>query len=268
MSYSARLRSITLPAIPHFLFAVVDHTTGMVIVVSNGRSSYKGDIMKYVLSAALGIGVLLALGAFPLSANRTIDRTALPGDDGRRVLEQAITVNRDGGAELRPGDPSAYFVAAMVPHVAQGSALAQKAVLFTEDPVLAHLAQQICISRTSYLKDIDRWKANTPGRSFRLSSSSSDAFSRLMQEVQETTREDMKDGLSAARSEMSFVTIMMARSQGAIDMAKVFLIFEGDRELSRVARRIIGEEQAHLSLMQDWLRQNAASGLVYRYGRL
>jgi uncharacterized protein (DUF305 family) len=224
--------------------------------------------MKYVLSAALGIGVLLALGVFPLSANRAIDRMALSCDDVRRVLEEAAAENRDDQAALQPGDPSAYFVAAMIPHVAQGNALAQKAALFTGDPVLAHLAQQICISRTSYLKDIERWRANTPGRSFRLSGSSSEAFSRLMREVQETTREDMKDGLSAARSEMSFVTIMMARSQGAIDMAKVFLIFEGDRELGRVAWRIIGEEQAHLSSMRAWLKQNAACGLVYRYGRL
>jgi hypothetical protein len=51
-------------------------------------------------------------------------------------------------------------------------------------------------------------------------------------------------------------------------MAKVFLIFEGDRELGRVARRIIGEEQAHLSLMRAWLKRNAACGLVYRFGRL
>lgn len=224
--------------------------------------------MKYVLSAALGITLVLTLGALPLSANRTIDQAALPGDDGRTLLDQAVTESRDDTAASQPVDPSARFVAAMVPHVAQGQAFARKAALFTEDPALAHLAQQISLSRASYLKDIKRWQANAPSRSFRLSSSSSGAFSRLMQEVQETTREDMKDGFSAARSEMSFVTVMMARSQGAIDMAKVFLIFEGDRELSRVARKIIGEEQAHLSSMQGWLKQNAAAGLVYRYGRL
>ncbi len=224
--------------------------------------------MKYVLSAALVIALVLTLGAFPLSANRTIDRAALPGDDGRRVVEEAVTEGRDDKAASQPDDPSAHFVAAMIPHVAQGQAFARKAALFTGDPTLAHLARQICISRTSYLKDIERWQANAPSRSFRLSNSSSGAFSRLMHEVQETTQEDMKDGLSAIRSEMSFVTIMMARSQGAIDMAKVFLIFEGDRELSRVARKIIGEEQAHLSSMQGWLKQNAAAGLVYRYGRL
>ncbi len=223
--------------------------------------------MKYVVSAAFGMGVLLALSALPLSANRTIDGAA-PSGDGRSVLEQAIIESRDDGAGSGPGDPSAYFVAVMIPHAIQGKALAQNAGLFTDDPVLADLSRQICISRTSYLKDIERWQARTPGKNFHLSSRSSDTFSRLMQEVRATTREDMEAGLSAARSDMSFVTIMMARSQGAIDMAKVFLIFEGDRELSRVARKIIGEEQAHLSSMHAWLKQNAAAGLVYRYSRL
>ena len=60
-------------------------------------------------------------------------------------------------------------------------------------------------------------------------------------------------------AEVDFVRLMLPHHQGAIDMAKVELIYGHDPVLRRLAEGIIVEQQQEIELMQRSLNERSAS---------
>lgn len=63
-----------------------------------------------------------------------------------------------------------------------------------------------------------------------------------------------------------FVTMMIPHHQGAIDMAKVLLLYGTDEQLKRLAQEIIADQQNEVQLMQLWLAKHSAGSVVNRKG--
>jgi len=68
----------------------------------------------------------------------------------------------------------------------------------------------------------------------------------------------------------NFVRLMIPHHQGAIDMAKVQLLYGKDPQMRRLAQEIITDQQLEIELMQRWLKahvparvkENGKSGTI------
>ena len=58
----------------------------------------------------------------------------------------------------------------------------------------------------------------------------------------------------SADNDADFVRLMIPHHQGAIDMAKVQLLYGKDPQMRRLAQEIITDQQLEIQLMQDWLK--------------
>jgi uncharacterized protein (DUF305 family) len=74
------------------------------------------------------------------------------------------------------------------------------------------------------------------------------------------TMSTMHDAMHAARltgnPDADFASLMIPHHQGAIDMAKVELLFGTDARLRRLAQEIIVTQESEIQLMQRILRES------------
>ncbi len=214
--------------------------------------------MKKRLLKGLGIGFLLMLLCTPLFATRTPQAACLPDtlyQDNQALLRDAAQgMVRGVGQAAMQGTAGDYFLAAMIPYCEAGIALANDVARFSDDRDLARLAGEKSLGEELLLKRMQSLKRGSLTLATRLDRSSTRSFVRLMQEVGETTWQDIQPALSDPNPEHSFITVMVAYGEGAIDMAKVVLIFENDQEMRDIAQHVIGMHQADVKSMQSWLR--------------
>jgi uncharacterized protein (DUF305 family) len=65
----------------------------------------------------------------------------------------------------------------------------------------------------------------------------------------------------SGNADVDFVRLMLPHHQGAIDMAKVQLLYGKDPQMRRLAQEIVTDQQLEIELMQRWLsvRESAQS---------
>ena len=81
-------------------------------------------------------------------------------------------------------------------------------------------------------------------------------FADLMQEAGDRMHADMAAAVRTGNPDRDFVTAMMPHHEGAVNMAKVVLLYGRDPEVQRLAKQIITDQQAELDLMRLWLRRH------------
>jgi uncharacterized protein (DUF305 family) len=84
------------------------------------------------------------------------------------------------------------------------------------------------------------------------------AFQHGMDSVMVVMDEGMRrmDGASPTDIDASFAAMMVPHHQGAVDMARLQLLYGKDPALRRLAQSIIAEQQVEIQQMQAWLRQH------------
>ena len=60
-------------------------------------------------------------------------------------------------------------------------------------------------------------------------------------------------------ADLDFVRLMLPHHQGAIDMAKVQLLYGKDPQMRRLAQEIITDQQSEIELMQHWLKSHEST---------
>lgn len=65
-------------------------------------------------------------------------------------------------------------------------------------------------------------------------------------------------GVPPADLDASFAAMMVPHHQGAVDMARLQLLYGKDPELRRLAQSIIAEQQVEIQQMNAWLRKHKA----------
>src|SRR5215831_2059939 len=63
----------------------------------------------------------------------------------------------------------------------------------------------------------------------------------------------------SGNSDVDFVRLMIPHHQGAIDMAKLQLLYGKDPQMRRLAQEIITDQQLEIELMQRWLKQREST---------
>jgi uncharacterized protein (DUF305 family) len=84
-------------------------------------------------------------------------------------------------------------------------------------------------------------------------------FDQSMGEAMSVMHRDMHNAKYSGEPDHDFVTMMIPHHQGAIDMAKVLLLYGKDPQLGRLAQEIITDQQSEIQLMQLWLKQHGAN---------
>jgi uncharacterized protein (DUF305 family) len=84
------------------------------------------------------------------------------------------------------------------------------------------------------------------------------AFQHGMDSVMVVMDEGMRrmDGASPTDIDASFAAMMVPHHQGAVDMARLQLLYGKDPTLRRLAQSIIAEQQVEIQQMQAWLHQH------------
>ena len=87
------------------------------------------------------------------------------------------------------------------------------------------------------------------------------AFQHGMDSVMVAMDEGMRrmDGASPADIDASFAAMMVPHHQGAVDMARLQLLYGKDPALRRLAQSIIAEQQVEIQRMNAWLRKHQAT---------
>jgi uncharacterized protein (DUF305 family) len=75
-------------------------------------------------------------------------------------------------------------------------------------------------------------------------------------ETMSTMHDAMHDVQLTAKPDIDFARLMIPHHQGAIDMAKVELLFGTDARLRRLAQEIIVTQGSEIQLMQKILRES------------
>ena len=63
----------------------------------------------------------------------------------------------------------------------------------------------------------------------------------------------------SGNSDVDFVRLMIPHHQGAIDMAKIQLLYGKDPQMRRLAQEIITDQQLEIELMQRWLKRREST---------
>ena len=89
--------------------------------------------------------------------------------------------------------------------------------------------------------------------------STAKTFDLLMVDAMNVMHQGMHSAPYIGDPDRDFVTMMIPHHQGAIDMAKAFLLYGKDPQIRRLAQEIITDQQSEIQLMQLWLKQHGAS---------
>jgi hypothetical protein len=81
-------------------------------------------------------------------------------------------------------------------------------------------------------------------------------FPELMEEAMAVMDRDMMAAPQNGSPDHDFVTMMIPHHQGAVDMAKVLLLYGKDPELRTLAQQIITDQQYEINLMRVWLSRH------------
>jgi uncharacterized protein (DUF305 family) len=84
-------------------------------------------------------------------------------------------------------------------------------------------------------------------------------FDQLMGDAMSVMHRGMHTAPQTGDPDHDFVTMMIPHHQGAIDMAKVILLYGKDEQLKRLAQEIIADQQNEVQLMQLWLSKQPGS---------
>jgi uncharacterized protein (DUF305 family) len=88
---------------------------------------------------------------------------------------------------------------------------------------------------------------------------SAESFTSLTMQAMERMDAGMMAAKPTGNPDRDFAAMMIPHHRGAIDMAKVELIYGRDPVLRRLAQGIIVEQQQEIELMQRYLREGSAA---------
>ncbi len=71
-------------------------------------------------------------------------------------------------------------------------------------------------------------------------------------------RQDMADAPMTGDADRDFVAMMIPHHQGAVEMAKVELLYGKNPEIRKLARAIVAAQNRELGQMQAWLAKHQA----------
>ncbi|MBZ0156898.1 MAG: DUF305 domain-containing protein [Alphaproteobacteria bacterium] len=93
-------------------------------------------------------------------------------------------------------------------------------------------------------------------------------FDTLMYDAVRIMHRDMGAVKKYGDPDLDFVSLMIPHHQGAVDMARVVLLYGKDRELGNLAQRIIASQVTEIRIMKEWkarqtLARQAVSGEAF-----
>jgi uncharacterized protein (DUF305 family) len=101
-----------------------------------------------------------------------------------------------------------------------------------------------------------------PAPTAEFTASTDKTFDQLMGDAMNVMHKGMDTAPQTGDPDRDFVTMMIPHHQGAMDMAKVLLLYGKDEQLKRLAQEIIADQQNEVQLMQLWLAKHSPAESV------
>ena len=194
---------------------------------------------------AMGAGEHPQDAAVPKSLSGTSNRSF-----GQLMEEAMAIMHRAMENANKTGDPDHDFVTMMIP-LHQGAIDMAKVVLRDgKDSDIREFAETIIEDQQAEIGLMEGWLTKykpTEGES------PNKTFVTAMERIDASMDRDMRNAKKIKDPDHDFVMMMIPHHQGAIDMAKLVLIYGKDPEVRRLAGQVVAAQQSEIQIMQRWL---------------
>ena len=166
------------------------------------------------------------------------------------MMQAMAKMDREMSAAPMTGDPDHDFAIMMIPHHQGAVDMATVYLSDAKSPVLRRLAGEISAQQP---QEIAAMRLRLAALSTSQNPSDNRAFAAEMMQCMATMDRDMMAAPMTGNTDKDFAAMMIPHHQGAIDMAKPFLLHGKDPALRRLASEIIVTQTQEVNVMRQEL---------------
>jgi uncharacterized protein (DUF305 family) len=179
-------------------------------------------------------------------------QAAVPSDPASQAFAAANARMHKDMAIKFTGNADADFVRAMIPHHQGAVDVAEIVLKFGKDDEVRKLATDIIAAQKVEIAQMQAWlRKNGKAAAGPKAAEIIEAYDDINAEM----HQEMSIGLTG-KADVDFVAGMIPHHEGAVEMAKVLLLYGNDAELRRLAEDVVRSQSAEIVIMIGWLRRN------------
>ncbi len=148
-------------------------------------------------------------------------------------------------------DPDVAFAKNMLGHHRGTLDMANIELKYGTDASMRQLAQTIILEQQIEIDTIRKWLAS------HLDSPNPKPNTLVMQQAYSSTMDAMHNemtiGIADPIPDMAFARSMLPHHLGAVEMAKIQMMYGKDEEMRKLAQEIVNAQQPEIELMQNWI---------------
>ena len=214
---------------------------------------------SFVISWMIAINVALLVGcqAQKQPAATTGSPSAIVGNSGfhASMMESMARMDREMMAAPMTGDPDHDFATMMIPHHQGAVDMARAYLRQAKNPALHRLAEEIIAEQPQEIETMRRRLVFARAASDQTALKTNNVgekneFAPAMMQSMEKMDQDMKAAPMTGQPDHDFAVMMIPHHQGAVDMAKPFLLYGKDPVLRRLASEIVVAQDQEIEVMR------------------
>ena len=146
------------------------------------------------------------------------------------------------------GKPDLDFVQGMMPHHQGAIDMAKVALQYGKDSEIKSLAGNVIEAQEDEIAFMKSWLGKVDQASLVVSPDSTKGYEEAMAKLEQNMTMT-----HSGDADVDFVKGMIPHHQGAIDMAKVALLYAKDPEVLKLAQDVVTAQEGEIAFMNGWL---------------
>lgn len=146
------------------------------------------------------------------------------------------------------GKPDVDFVQGMMPHHQGAIDMAKVALQYGKDSEIKSLAGNVIEAQEDEIAFMKSWLGKVNQASLVVSPDSTKGYEEAMAKLEQNMTMT-----HSGDADVDFVKGMIPHHQGAIDMAKVALLYAKDPEVLKLAQDVVTAQEGEIAFMNGWL---------------
>ena len=146
------------------------------------------------------------------------------------------------------GKPDLDFVQGMMPHHQGAIDMAKVALQYGKDSEIKSLAGNVIEAQEDEIAFMKSWLGKVDQASLVVSPDSTKGYEEAMAKLEQNMTMT-----HSGDADVDFVKGMIPHHQGALDMAKVALLYAKDPEVLKLAQDVVTAQEGEIAFMNGWL---------------